>query len=160
MSDNQKPLARRAGLAVAPLRDETVVYDLQTDKAHCLNPTAAHVWKQCDGENAPAEIARLVERDLGAAVPVDVVSLALSDLARAGLLEPSMGPRAKGPSRREVMRRTAGMAMVALPLISTLLAPSAASAASACACVNPGDCLSQTSCPSTVNCNGSGICAP
>jgi hypothetical protein len=29
-----------------------------------------------------------------------------------------------------------------------------------CGCFSPGDCISQTSCPSTVNCNGSRTCAP
>lgn len=29
-----------------------------------------------------------------------------------------------------------------------------------CSCVNPGDCITQTGCPSTVNCNMNGVCAP
>lgn len=29
-----------------------------------------------------------------------------------------------------------------------------------CQCVNPGDCIAQTSCPSTANCNPMGLCAP
>jgi hypothetical protein len=29
-----------------------------------------------------------------------------------------------------------------------------------CMCVNPGGCLTQTGCPSTNNCNPSGVCAP
>lgn len=158
MSTKHTPLARQTDLEVAPLPEETVVYDRRTDKAHCLNRTAALVWENCNGRNEPDDIARLVGDSLAAPVPVDVVSLAIADLAKAGLLEPATAST-KGPSRRDVIRRTAGLA-VALPLISTLLAPIAASAASACGCMNPGDCLVQTSCPSTFNCNGSGICAP
>lgn len=159
MSTKHTPQARKTDLEVAPLPEETVVYDRRTDKAHCLNQTAALVWENCNGRNEPRDIAQLVGASLSAPVPVDVVSLAIAELAKAGLLEPEMAAQAKGPSRREVIRRTAGIA-VALPLISTLLAPTAASASSTCGCVNPGNCLTQTTCPSTVNCNGSGICAP
>lgn len=159
MSTKHTPQARRNDLEVAPLLEETVVYDRRTDKAHCLNRTAALVWENCNGRNEPGDIARLIGAHLSAPVPVDVVSLAIADLAKAGLLEPATAAQPKGPSRREVIRRTAGIA-IALPLISTLLAPAAASAASVCGCVAPGDCLVQTSCPSTFNCNGSGICAP
>ena len=158
------PRARTADLEVIGVSNETIVYDRRTDKAHCLNETAALVWKNCDGKNATRDIAKALQAELGANAPEDMVSLAIADLGKAGLLD---APGAKGftaprgVSRREVVRRAAGMATVALPLVSSLLAPTSASAASiACSCVVPGDCLSQTSCPSTVNCNGSGICAP
>ena len=35
------PLARRARIIVKKLRDEVLVYDLDRDKAHCLNRPAA-----------------------------------------------------------------------------------------------------------------------
>jgi len=54
----QLPLARTDGLVINELTDEVLVYDLQRDKAHCLNQTAASVWKQCDGRSTAAEIAR------------------------------------------------------------------------------------------------------
>lgn len=163
MSVSKTPLARSTELAVVTLKEETVVYDLRTDKAHCLNQTAALVWKNCDGTNATGDIARMLETELGAAAPEDVIALAITDLGKAGLLDhgdATTGRGSKGLSRREVIRRTAGMVTIALPLISTLLAPTPASAASTCACVAPGDCISQTGCPSTVNCNPSGMCAP
>lgn len=162
MASADAPLARSTQLEVVRLHEETVVYDLRTDKAHCLNPTSARVWKSCDGRHTAGEIASAMERELGSAVPVDVVALAIAELGKAGLLELPEGTKAaRGISRREVVRRTAGLATIALPVISTLLAPTSASAASvSCACSNPGECLAQTTCPSTVNCNGSGICAP
>lgn len=154
------PRARRTDLEVVAMEEETVVYDLRTDQAHCLNRTAAAVWDSCDGTTTPAAIAAALEAHVGAPVPVDVVGLALSDLERAGLLEASGEDRPKRLSRREVVRRTAGLA-IALPLVTTLLAPTAASAASIdCSCSTPGDCIVKTSCPSVTNCNGSSICAP
>ncbi|MDQ5844969.1 MAG: PqqD family protein, partial [Acidobacteriota bacterium] len=54
------PLARQSSLIVKELEDETLVYDQETDQAHCLNETAALVWKNCDGRNSVNEIARLL----------------------------------------------------------------------------------------------------
>jgi hypothetical protein len=58
----QLPLARTDGLVINELTDEVLVYDLQSDKAHCLNRTAASVWKQCDGRSTAADIARRLSR--------------------------------------------------------------------------------------------------
>lgn len=52
------PQARTDDLVINELSDEVLVYDLQRDKAHCLNAAAASVWKQCDGRTTVAEIAR------------------------------------------------------------------------------------------------------
>jgi hypothetical protein len=43
------PQARTEGLTVRELAEETLVYDKERHKAHCLNRTAACVWKHCDG---------------------------------------------------------------------------------------------------------------
>ena len=48
-SDRQLPLARRERLLVEELPDEVLVYDLDREKAHCLNRTAALIWNHCDG---------------------------------------------------------------------------------------------------------------
>jgi len=42
----QLPLARKDQLIVKEVDDEVLVYDLKTDQAHCLNKTAALVWKE------------------------------------------------------------------------------------------------------------------
>ncbi len=39
------PHGRKDGLVVKELGNETLVYDLERDEAHCLNQTAALVWK-------------------------------------------------------------------------------------------------------------------
>ena len=63
--DNQKehlPLARKDALIVSELEDEVLVYDLKRDKAHCLNSTAASVWKRCDGKLAVTDMTRLLKK--------------------------------------------------------------------------------------------------
>ena len=52
-----KPLARKEGLVIQELPDEVLVYDLDRDRAHCLNQTAAFVWQRCDGRTSTVEIA-------------------------------------------------------------------------------------------------------
>jgi len=46
-----------------------LIYDQETDKAHCLNPTAAKVWNYCDGETTLADACNGLSRDLE--TPVD-----------------------------------------------------------------------------------------
>ena len=53
------PQARRSGLIIQEVDSEILIYDQNTDKAHCLNQTAANVWKYCDGETTLAD-ARMV----------------------------------------------------------------------------------------------------
>jgi hypothetical protein len=47
-SDRPAPKARKERLVVKELAQETLVYDENNHKAHCLNPTAALVWKFCE----------------------------------------------------------------------------------------------------------------
>jgi hypothetical protein len=124
-----KPQARDEGIIVRELPDETLVYDLERHKAHCLNRTAATVWRLCDGTKDEATLAALVGRELGARASEDLVRLALDELGRARLLREKM-PRSSGPrvSRRRVIERL-GQA-IALPLIVSIVSPTAAQAAS------------------------------
>src|SRR5262249_43067604 len=54
-------------------------------KAHCLNQTAALVWKHCDGQTSIAELVRILEQELHTAIPAEVVWLALQQLGKAHL---------------------------------------------------------------------------
>jgi hypothetical protein len=159
MNSSLNPLARKEGLVIQEMPDEVLVYDTNTNKAHCLNKTAAFVWKSCDGSHSINDIAGLMEKEFGANVPDDLVWLAIDQLGKDELLEASV-PVVSGISRREVIRRIGIASVIALPVVASLVAPSSALAAVSCGCVNPGACLTQTSCASTVNCNGSGTCAP
>lgn len=114
-----KPRVRRGGLIVRKLPEEVLVYDRERHQAHCLNPSAALVFRRADG------------RRLG--VPADErwVHLALDDLRRAHLLAT---PDATGPrstSRRRLLKRM-GVAAVALPAVASVLAPTPAEAANTC----------------------------
>ena len=160
MKNSHVPVARKEGLVIQETSEEVLVYDLTSNKAHCLNQTAAFVWKSCDGNNSIPEITKLLESESGSAIHEDLIWLAIDQLSEKNLLEKELATSFAGRSRREVIKKIGLAAVIALPVVASLTAPTSALASTSCACVNPGDCLSQTSCPSTVNCNGSGICAP
>jgi hypothetical protein len=163
------PRARTDGLVIEELTDEVLVYDLQRNKAHCLNSTAAAVWKHCDGRRTVEQIARRLSEPGAVAtgqrgiddhglksVPLDeaIVWLALEQLGRDHLLEervlwPVSIPRM---SRREAIKLF-GLAAIAVPVVVSIIAPTAAQAGT---CKPHGQpCGTGSQCCSTVCSGGS-----
>ena len=129
MSTNSRlPQARRDGLIVRELPDEVLVYDSEDNKAHCLNQTAAAVWRHCDGETSVSEISYRLAREFSTPVDEEVVWLALETLGKSGLLEePVVRPSAV--SRRDVVKRAALVgAALSVPAVFSVLAPTAGAA--------------------------------
>jgi hypothetical protein len=60
------PLAREEGLVIQELPGELLIYDLNNHKAHCLNQTAAFIWKHCDGMTTVCEMAARLEKEFDA----------------------------------------------------------------------------------------------
>jgi hypothetical protein len=117
--------------------DEVLVYDLKRHKAHCLNQTAAMVWKYCDGQRTVADIAKLMQKDLHTPVDEEAVWFAVDRLGKAHLLEERLSPPAGSSrlSRRDAIRRLGLGAALAVPVVMSIVAPTAVSAAS---CVADG----------------------
>lgn len=153
------PRARSRDLVVHDNNDEVLIYDTADHKAHCLNGTSAFVWTACDGSRTIEDIATLAAAHFGSPVGADLIELALAQLGESELLEsPVTVSNVNG--RREWIKRVGMTSLIALPVIASLVAPPNALASASCACVNPGGCLAQTTCPNPTNCNGAGICAP
>jgi hypothetical protein len=152
------PRARRAELIIEDLPTEVLVYDSARDKAHCLNQTAALVWKYCDGKTTVSRMARNLERDLDTdKVDENVVWYALDQLSKDHLLEASFAPPAilGGLTRRQMVRTLGIAAVIAVPLVTSIVVPTAKAATS---CVAPaGACTASAQCCSGV-CSG-GTCA-
>jgi hypothetical protein len=146
--DQLRPRARTKGVVVRALPDEVLVYDLERHKAHCLNHTAARIWQHCDGQTSLAEMVHILVQELKTPVPEAVVWLALQQLGRACLLEERLHPPTGGGSvsRREVMRRLGWGAAAALPLVTSIVAPTAVEAATCLpggsACTTGSQCCS------------------
>jgi hypothetical protein len=149
MQEKRKPLAPRArkeGLVIEELPDEVLVYDLKRDKAHCLNPMAALVWRHCDGETSVAEMVRLLQAELKTPVDEELVWFALDQLEKSFLLQERLIRPPRGRlSRRELVRRLGLTAGITLPLITSILAPTVVEAAS-CAHVTMS-CATVACCP-------------
>ncbi len=62
------PQARKDRLVIEELPEETLIYDQERHKAHCLNQTAAFVWGRCDGRTSVDGLAKALEDELG--IPV------------------------------------------------------------------------------------------
>jgi hypothetical protein len=151
-----KPQTRQEGLIIRELDSEILIYDSRNNKAHCLNQTAAMVWKHCDGRKTAAEISRSVSRELGSEIDERIVWFALKQFGRDHLLEEKLiQPPAfisAGLNRREMVRALGLAAVVAVPLVTSIVAPTPVQAAT---CLPAGgDCSSGGS---AVCC--SGICS-
>jgi hypothetical protein len=150
------PLKRNDSLIVKELPDETLVYDTKLDKAHCLNLTAALVWKNCDGKKSVAELREVLAAKAGNEVPEEMVWLALDQLKSFKLLSdvPARPTQFNDMSRRDLVRRI-GFAALTLPVIISIAAPPAHAQASLLApgacCNSPGQCTSNS-------CNQSPVC--
>jgi hypothetical protein len=139
------PRSRTDNLVIRELDDETLVYDIERDEAHCLNQTASLVWKQCDGNTTAAQAARFLQSELKSPVDSDLIWLAVKQLKRFHLVESN----AKSPavSRRNLVLKYAPAAL-ALPIIMSITTPTPAQAAS---CGQP--CGGSVGCPSGCRCN-------
>ena len=153
------PRARTEGLVIQELPDEVLVYDRDRDKAHCLNQTAALVWKYCDGKTTVPSMVKRLESDLRTeSVDEKVVWFALGQLSKDHLLEEeSFIPPTlmSGLTRREMVRVLGLAAVVAVPVVTSIVAPTPAQAAT---CLGSGAaCTAGAQCCSGV-CN-TGFCA-
>jgi hypothetical protein len=140
--------ARDEELLFQAVGDDLIIYDMKRHLYLHLNPTAALVWKNCDGRNDVAELTTLVRRVISSDANEETVWSALSRLSEADLLEGDF--TAETESRRAFLQRTAlrgGAALVAAT-ISILIAPAPAHAQSTCATSDFGleDCTCQCQC--------------
>ena len=150
------PRARKAGLVVKGLNDEVLVYDLERDKAHSLNASAAFIWKKCNGRRTVAEVAQAVSKEFKVQADEQTVWLALDQLGKFNLLENKVSRPVEMPqlSRRQMMRIGAAAAF-ALPVIVSIVAPTAANAQTS---ISPSVCNArlQPNCGGTPCTGGSG----
>ena len=98
------PRARRNQLVRKELGGEMLVYDQNSDEAHCLNATAARVWAHCDGRTTIAEMVRLLEDEMKTPVADEVVWFALEQLGKSQLLQESW----RRPAQMQQMSRRSG----------------------------------------------------
>ena len=151
------PIARTKNLVIQNVNDELLVYDMEADRAHHLNESLSIVWRACNAEMSVGELCKRLSNHLGLQIEEDFVHLAVSELNSIELLEdPSESKPISKVSRREVLFKYA-LPSVALPVVASLVAPSAVNAQSCVPnfqpCTVPADCCSN-------NCNTVVLIAP
>lgn len=121
--------ARSDRLLVEPMGDEVVVYDQDSDVVHHLNAVTAAVWRLLDGQRDLNDVRIASSPALGVDVPAAAITEAIRLLEEARLLLPEAeGVRAEqGLTRRQMLVRM-GLTAAAIPVITTILAPTPAAA--------------------------------
>lgn len=159
------PVSRKSNIVVQELENEVLIYDLNINKALCLNQTAALVYQLCDGTNTISEISLLMNKKLKANVGEELIWLALNELKKNNLLENSkeISNPLPGISRREVAKKIGLASLVALPMIASVVAPSAVMAQSGrllafnSACTSNGQCASGNCTTGSMLCCAPGV---
>jgi hypothetical protein len=111
---------------VERLSDGSVaVFDRSGDAVHSLNPAAAAVWACCAEPASVDDLSDALAEGTANPPGVEVIDAAVRQLLGAGLLQEVQGASAALPlpalsSRRQALKRIAGGAAVALPVILTL----------------------------------------
>lgn len=122
---------------VEAIDQELCVYDWERQKMHTLNPTAALVWQQCDGQTAPAAMATRLEQELQTPEAEQLVWLSLDRLAKAHLLETKATRPAPGqPLTRRELLKVAGLSLAMLPLVKSIVLPTPAEAQCSPNCIS------------------------
>jgi hypothetical protein len=141
------PKRRTEEVVVEPAGGEILVYDLKPHKVHCLNGAAAEIWRLCDGHHTVEQIAPELKGDLEFSVRESLVRAGLAELSALHLLESGNMAAEDRVSRRDLVKSLgigAIAAAVAIPLISTIVAPTPAYAQSCLA--NGRPCTSNAQC--------------
>ncbi|MCB0182240.1 MAG: PqqD family protein [Anaerolineae bacterium] len=81
---------RKSNIMVKDIGDETLIYSLEQEKVHVLNPTARLIWKLCDGQHSLADMEEVLRSRFVIATDHDViddVKQTLRIFATQGLLQ-------------------------------------------------------------------------
>ena len=118
---NKLPKARTSDILMQEVLDEILIYDMSTHKIYQLNKTLSVVYQNCDGETTFDQLIRNNN------LTDDLIFLAIHQLKEGNLLEEdkTLASPFNNMSRREAIKRAGIAAMVALPMISTVIAPTA-----------------------------------
>lgn len=163
------PTARKNNIVIQELEAELIVYLLDTDQAFCLNETSALVWKNCNGKISIADLSKIFSKEMKTLISDSLIEFTIEQLNRENLLDHKEPIQTSfvNLSRRQAIKKIGFASMVALPIISTVVAPASIQAASCLSnatirpCVVDGSCVLLApdfySCPDAECC--SGFCA-
>jgi len=131
-----------------------LIYDTERHQAHCLDKNATLIWENCDGSRTVHDLSLLLNPGKGISEhqKEQLVWLALDQLEKSNLLDATVvkPEMMKGLTRRQLMKTAGIAALIAIPVVSTIVAPTAAQA-STCLASGQGCTISAECC--------SGLCS-
>ncbi len=150
-------IGRKNDIVIQKIDDELLIYDLISNKAFCLNYSAAVIWEGCDGKSSIAAITRNAGKKLNTTLPQEFVTFALTQMVENGLIDLGSGDPVlfDRMSRRNLVRKLGLASAVAIPLIASIVAPQTINAQSS-ACISvPSGCQCNPGFMSGDDCTGS-----
>ncbi|MBX7173830.1 MAG: PqqD family protein [Pyrinomonadaceae bacterium] len=171
-SRKNTPKTPNENIVIQEMGYEILIYDLKENKAFCLNETSALIWQLCDGTKTVTEISENLSGQSKQTIKEDLVWLALDSFKKNNLLENNKEFEIdfNGLNRRQVIKKVGVASLIALPVISSLVAPTAAYGASLAplfaGCTSPSDCASnfctqgppRCCVPGTAGIRGANVC--
>ena len=137
------PKARTIEIVEQNLGNELLIYDLTAHRTYTLNETLKIVFRACDGKTSFDDLKRENK------FTDEIIYLALDELRKHQLVEDAGDLSLTRMKRREIIRKIGLTAVISPPVISSIVAPTAAHAASGnpaalgASCVRPSDCQSR-----------------
>ena len=117
------PKTKNSEIVEQKFRQEILLYDLDRHQVFCLNETMAQIWKHCNGNHSISEIAEKIASETKTKVTDDLVWLGLQILEKNFLLERNLPKKISKNTRRILLKKVGISTVIALPMISTLIAP-------------------------------------
>lgn len=155
MNDQTKlPFLRTENLVVSELPNELLIYDLKKNRALCLNETARLIMEECNGRTSVDKAIINLHRKLKVKVSEEMIWMVVEQFKKFDLLKNDyqLPEQTTRITRRKILQSAAALG-IALPLITSLVAPTAVNAQSDSCVMTNGACTFQPNdncCPGTV----------
>lgn len=116
------PIARNTNIVSQDFEKEVLLYDLEKNNVYCLNETSKIVWQHCDGHTEKQDLA------LKYNLTEDLIELAIYELQKNNLLQTKVENQAPTNriERRKFIKRAGAATLAVMPIISVVVAPTAA----------------------------------
>jgi hypothetical protein len=133
MNKTRLPFLRTENLVVKELPDELLIYDLEKNKAFCLNETARLIMDECDGQTSVDEAIEKINHKTKSKMSEEMIWMVVEQLQNANFIEKDyqIPLQTTRVTRRKILQSAAALG-IALPMITSLVAPTALHAQSGC----------------------------
>lgn len=165
--ENLLPKACRENLVVQDADKELLIYDMDRQKAFCLNHASKLILEQCDGKTTFEQAAANIGKKLKTQVDDQIFWMALGQLKRNGLLDESAPmPNIPKVSRRDLVMSSMALG-ISLPAVFALSVAPPTGSLGQCStagqvCMGdggaPGTCCDQQGISCTTPANNTGTC--